>query len=48
MTLGTPVCDILGVDLLAARPERLTAAVDITIANAAKAFIVGHGLPKRR
>ncbi len=34
-----------GVDLLAAQPESLTAAVDIIIANGAKAFIAGLGVP---
>jgi enoyl-[acyl-carrier protein] reductase II len=34
-----------GVDLLAAQPESLTAAVDIIIANGARAFIAGLGVP---
>jgi enoyl-[acyl-carrier protein] reductase II len=34
-----------GVDLLAAQPESLTAAVDIIIENGAKAFIAGLGVP---
>lgn len=34
-----------GVDLLAAQPESLTAAVDVIIANGARAFIAGLGVP---
>lgn len=34
-----------GVDLLAAQPESLTAAVEIIIAHGAKAFIAGLGVP---
>ncbi len=34
-----------GVDLLAADPESLTAAVDVIIAGGAKAFIAGLGVP---
>lgn len=34
-----------GVDLLAAQPESLTAAVEIIIANGARAFIAGLGVP---
>ena len=34
-----------GVDLLAAQPETLTASVDVIIAEGAKAFIAGLGVP---
>lgn len=34
-----------GVDLLAAQPETLTASVDVIIANGARAFIAGLGVP---
>ncbi|MCG2840030.1 nitronate monooxygenase [Sandaracinobacter sp. RS1-74] len=34
-----------GVDLLSAQPESLTAAVDVIIANGARAFVAGLGVP---
>ena len=34
-----------GVDLLSAQPETLTAAIDVIIANGAKAFVAGLGVP---
>lgn len=34
-----------GVDLLSAQPESLTAAIDVIIANGAKAFVAGLGVP---
>ena len=34
-----------GVDLLSAQPESLTSAIDVIIANGAKAFVAGLGVP---
>ncbi len=34
-----------GVDLLSAQPESLTAAIDVIIANGARAFVAGLGIP---